>query len=741
MRGEGVTCGGFMLMCGVPTIKEANTKGHFPLKGCHKDDTDLLSLLDDDDGMTWQSSLISKMEWDLPKNISNGNISQWMLAFVVDQFGAHNNTINVSHWRFHGKLASFNVYTVPKANVLEVPIRDIKSRLVIKIQIIERLFGEMSGVRKNAKEHFLIFETNIVSLSANVPNPKFLQFLKDSNIDFPIFDCGEEVGDRRYVSYKKVCDFVDHCSNKRDELLCWNLREFKYNGMFCASGQKLLTKEYMCDNVKHCRDGSDEENCFNKDCKSVRCQDGSCLPLQWVNDGHLDCFIYITSSSECTASDESFHENLPQLNNKSCVFSCNRDICIEESQLNDSVKDCKGPEGRLANTFWKLEPSNTCRNSHTLISDFTRQYFSPTLKLQTLDLRGILAQDIDDYLFHDLTISQTLYSDLFQICCPQIKGLIISPRACVAPVDVDAISSCANLIGLDIQRFLLWIVAILAVLGNVTIIVYRVIWDRSVLQTGYGLFVTNLGISDFIMGVYLLLIAGADSFYRDSYVLYDKTWRNSVVCKLASFMAFLSCEASTFFIFLITLDRFLVMKFPFGQVKFTLSHKTIAVVMSWVASFLLSLVPIVFNFDIYSSNAMCLGLPLTNTYARGWEYSVAVFIIFNLIMFVFIACGQYAIFRAMSENRISKTATNMPSSRRAEDITVAKQLSLVVLSNFLFWFPVGIMGLMSLGGHEVSSQVYAWTTVLLLPINSAANPVLYTIPALLERWQQFKRGG
>ncbi|CAG5129539.1 unnamed protein product [Candidula unifasciata] len=397
------------------------------------------------------------------------------------------------------------------------------------------------------------------------------------------------------------------------------------------------------------------------------------------------------------------------------------------SYLNDSV-------------FVNLPRLKHLNLSHTLISDFTRQYFLSKASLHTLDLRRIHTKDLDDYLFHGLTISQELYVDHFKICCPQIQGLVIKPRACIAPVTIDAISSCSNLLGFDIQRFLLWMVAILAVLGNVTVIVYRVTWDRSVLQTGYGLFVTNLGISDFIMGVYLFIIAGADSFYRDKYVLYDKSWRNSVECKIAGFMACLSCEASTFFVFLITLDRFLVIKFPFGQVKFTWSHKTIAVVMSWVASVLLSLVPIVLNFDIYSSNAMCLGLPLTNSQAKGWEYCVAVFIIFNLIMFVFIACGQYAIFRAISENRISKTAANMISSRRAEDITVAKQLSLVVLSNFLFWFPVGIMGLMSLGGHEVSSEVYAWTTVLLLPINSAANPVLYTIPALLERWEQFKRG-
>ncbi|CAG5115622.1 unnamed protein product [Candidula unifasciata] len=156
------------------------------------------------------------------------------------------------------------------------------------------------------------------------------------------------------------------------------------------------------------------------------------------------------------------------------------------SHLNDSV-------------FAQLPRLKHLNLGNSLISKFRRQYFSPKLTLQTLDLRGILTQDLDDYLFHNLTISQALYSDLFQICCPQIQELVISPRSCIAPLNTDPFSSCGNLLGLDIQRFLLWIVATLAVLGNVTVIVYRKIWDGSVLQTGYGLFVTNLGVSDFII--------------------------------------------------------------------------------------------------------------------------------------------------------------------------------------------------------------------------------------------------
>lgn len=872
------------------------------------------------------------------------------------------------------------------------------------------------------KGHFVKFQGNIVSMSANVGNQEFRKFLRDSKKEFPIFDCGEDAGDPRYISYSMVCDFVDQCINRRDEITCLKPRNIPHEKEFyCASGQ-IRPLSSRCDNVKDCSDGSDEVNCFDYPCNSVRCVDGSCLPLQWLNDGELDCFTYKVRC-DINETDESSLTNIHLMTNKSCALICNRDSCIRLSQLNDTTRDCTGPEGPLDETIGKLEPANTCRNllgdfiwaprchyirdryggiigcrdlshlelcenfrcgqgyakcphsycipqhylrdgtadcpsgedenpinigtcagnfvcgksqiclhldlvcdghpdcpfdgdderdchgdcpsgfrciagtltvfdynrsvpldmttlynlttqytyldlsgvvlnelnrfilftqfkshnlqtlilskcnisdlfidenyeyfqtpiesvikkldisynmihelfkykndytkileainylnvsfnghltsvynlnfrfleildlsftsisylnesvfirlpklkhlnlSHTLISDFSRPFFPTKLAIHSLDLRGILTKDFQDYFFHGLEITQTLYTDHFQVCCPQTRGLIIPPHACVAPVN--AISSCFHLIGLDVQRVLLWDVAVLAVVGNATVVLYRIIWDRKVLKVGYGLFVTNLGISDFIMGIYLSIIAGADYVYRDNYVLHDKDWRRSIVCKCAGFLACLSCETSTFFIFLITVDRFLALKFPFGQIKLSTFTKTCAVTVSWVASFLLSLVPIVFNYDLYSSNAMCLGLPLTKTHVAGWEYSVGVFVIFNFFMFLFIACGQYAIYRAMAENRISNAATNTHSSRRAEDITVAKQLSLVALTDFLCWFPVGLMGLLSLEGREVSNEVYAWTTVFLLPINSAVNPVIYTIPAIMNRWEKFKQG-
>jgi len=48
--------------------------------------------------------------------------------------------------------------------------------------------------------------------------------------------------------------------------------------------------------------------------------------------------------------------------------------------------------------------------------------------------------------------------------------------------------------------------------------------------------------ADFIMGVYLLLIATSDVIYRDQYNRYALSWMASWGCQTAGFLAVLSCE-------------------------------------------------------------------------------------------------------------------------------------------------------------------------------------------------------
>jgi hypothetical protein len=40
---------------------------------------------------------------------------------------------------------------------------------------------------------------------------------------------------------------------------------------------------------------------------------------------------------------------------------------------------------------------------------------------------------------------------------------------------------------------------------------------------------------------------------------------------------------------------------------------------------------------------------------------------------------------------------------------------------------------MAMSGKVISGDVYAWTAVFVLPVNSALNPVLYTLTAILGK--------
>jgi leucine-rich repeat-containing G protein-coupled receptor 7/leucine-rich repeat-containing G protein-coupled receptor 8 len=95
-----------------------------------------------------------------------------------------------------------------------------------------------------------------------------------------------------------------------------------------------------------------------------------------------------------------------------------------------------------------------------------------------------------------------------------------------------------------------------------------------------------------------------------------------------------------------------------------------------------------FKGKFYSKTAVCLALPLTDERSPGWLYSISIFIGLNLVMFVLIAIGQLMIYIEMKQH----ASVQVKKVSRANDLKVARNLLLVVATDFLCWFPIGIMG-------------------------------------------------
>nr|KAG5698961.1 hypothetical protein BaRGS_024882 [Batillaria attramentaria] len=113
---------------------------------------------------------------------------------------------------------------------------------------------------------------------------------------------------------------------------------------------------------------------------------------------------------------------------------------------------------------------------------------------------------------------------------------------------------------------------------------------------------------------------------------------------------------------------------------------------------------------------------------KGQDYAFGVFIVLNFVLFLVIGAGQALIFY-----NIHSSAMATMKGHRKEDTVIARRLFLIVCTDFCCWFPIGLMGLLASSGIPIPGVVNVLAAVFVLPINSAINPFLYTINALLER--------
>ena len=298
-------------------------------------------------------------------------------------------------------------------------------------------------------------------------------------------------------------------------------------------------------------------------------------------------------------------------------------------------------------------------------------------------------KSFSDDMFKGVEEVDLLVMDEFKFCC--IRPYYLHEDNCLP--QKDEFSSCSDLMRNDVLRSLIWIIGVFAIVGNGASVFYRLMFDRDRLKLGYGMFVTNLAVSDFLMGTYLIIIASADMHYRGEYSSNDETWRNSVLCQIAGLLASLSSEASVIFIGLITVDRILVIKFPFGDIRITETPAIVLTMISWIFSIIISIIPLLFTSyfkgQFYTKSGVCLALPLTRDRPPGWMYSVSLFIGFNFIAIVLVIFGQWLIYH---EIVASKKSLGKSVSNRTKDLKVARNLLLVASTDFLCWFPIGLLG-------------------------------------------------
>ena len=177
-------------------------------------------------------------------------------------------------------------------------------------------------------------------------------------------------------------------------------------------------------------------------------------------------------------------------------------------------------------------------------------------QLTQLDLRGCPVSHLQPDLLKGLQRLTSVYSDTFKLCCS--SELPVSVKACFSPPE--DLSPCENLITSDGHRFLLATLAVLTMLGNVVCFIHRGLFDRREGRGTQEILVDQIGVCDLLMGVYLTTLGLADLYYKGRYVLHDVIWRRGQVCRMSSVLATWSSVASPLLVFLMVLERLLLLR-------------------------------------------------------------------------------------------------------------------------------------------------------------------------------------
>lgn len=89
-------------------------------------------------------------------------------------------------------------------------------------------------------------------------------------------------------------------------------------------------------------------------------------------------------------------------------------------------------------------------------------------------------------------------------------------------------------------RVCLWILGILALVGNLSVIFWRLVYSEDSKVQSFLL--KNLAVSDFLMGVYLIIIAVQDTRWQGEYFKHDVQWRAGILCQVTGALSMLSSE-------------------------------------------------------------------------------------------------------------------------------------------------------------------------------------------------------
>ena len=247
--------------------------------------------------------------------------------------------------------------------------------------------------------------------------------------------------------------------------------------------------------------------------------------------------------------------------------------------------------------------------------------------------------------------------------------------------------------------------------------------------TGQIHLLKNLSVSDALYGIYLLIIAIANVYYGSRYRIHEYSWRVGLVCKVAALFSMLPTLVSSYLINLITLERLQVILFPLKNMQWGRKKSVLLTLSGWfffTSEVVLHIYTSMSEIAGHSllSNGMChlVAFSRLSGSVDGFAVLAALYLTATtgatIVMYVLLVYNLYLQKKAM--------AGKATTSQQTKVSQISMRAFLIVFTDLISRIPLVFLNILSQSGLHIAPMVSVSIVIVIVPLNSAINPIVYT---------------
>ena len=561
------------------------------------------------------------------------------------------------------------------------------------------------------------------------------------------------------INYDHVCNGKWDCPDGHDEHNCLS---YSCPHLFrCKNQNKYLHFSKVCDKGIDCIFGDDESLCvpgYSLSCP-LHCicfaQSVICEHLSHITPQEIWHFIKYFKCNSCTLKYSDTHlfslSNITFLDIKyhfyeyiciskdmnNPIFSSLRKLDISFNKITtikcscfeslESLKFLNLQVNRISNVdnkaFASLRNLKILDLSYNRITKLTKGTFIGLLNIAVINITLNIIKSINIDTFSSIYHS-TVHSLNRKVCC--MAGVWLKCK-----VNDYEFSNCNDLLSNKGLTQMCWFIGTFTVLINSISIGIHIKLFSQLQKNKY--FTLSLSVVDHLYGMHLLIICSADLYYRGYYAGAEYTWKQSFLCKASSLITLISFMVSPIILFIMVLARFCIIQWPMtSKFKNDLFTKmvTLAIVICIVT--FCFIVSFIYELSNHVPSEICV--LLTTSEQKSYFILFTTLLVICVQMFGIISNFALSILTILKIIKIKKDNTSH-SLTKEQIKNIIIHFLFVMLKNNCAWIPSTISFFLPLTGYKVSSNLFSWVIITVVPVNAVVNPILLSIVTpSIKRW-------